>query len=101
MLFSYIPCKNAEEAKKLARSLLERRMAACVNILPAETLYRENGKTVETQEAVMFVKTFEEKLGELEEFIRANHSYKVPCIASFALHRVNREYKEWMMSCLR
>lgn len=97
MVFLYITCKDAAEAKKIGRTLVERKIAGCVNIAPIESIYREDGATREVSEVSLFVKTIDSKVQEVEDTVRALHSYEVPCIASFALHRLNREYKDWLV----
>ncbi len=96
MIFLYITCKDADEAKKIGRVLVERRVAGCVNIAPIHSIYPENGNVTETAEASLLVKTIDSKVQQVEDVVRELHSYEVPCIASFALHRVNHEYKAWM-----
>ncbi len=97
MVFLYITCKDADEAKRIGRTLVERKMAGCVNIAPIDSIYSENGKTKEVTEASLLVKTIDSKVQAVEDVVRDLHSYSTPCIASFALHRLNREYKDWLV----
>jgi|SRR3989344_6789140 len=98
MVFLYITCKDTEEAKKIGRALVGKKVAGCVNISEIKSIYQDNGKTHEVTEAAMLVKTTDAKVQEVEDVVRALHSYKVPCIASFSLHRLNHEYKEWLVN---
>lgn len=97
MVFLYVTCKNLEEAKKIGRELIVKRIAGCVNIDPITSIFREKEEIKEAEEVAMIVKTIDSKVQEAEELIRKLHSYEKPCIASFALHRLNREYKEWLI----
>lgn len=96
MVFVYTTCRDAAEAKKLGKLLVEKHLAACVNVTPIESVYEWKGKLVEDKEAALLIKTNEPKVAEIEEFILKNHSYFVPLAAVIDVRRVNRDYKEWM-----
>jgi len=97
MVFLYVTCKNMEEAKKIGRELINHRAAGWVNISPTEAMYRENGELKETDGASLMVKTIESKVPDVEDITRRLHSNAVPCVASFSLYRLNREYKDWLI----
>ena len=97
MVFLYITCKDTDEAKTIGRELVAKKAAACVNIAPIHSMYPEDGTIRETSEASLLVKTIESKVQHVEEIVRAMHSYTIPCIASFSLYRLNREYKDWLI----
>ena len=98
MVFLYITCKDVAEARTIGQALIKAKAAGCVNIVPIQSLYREEGDVKEVAEASLLVKTVDSKVQQVEDIVRGLHSYQVPCIASFALHRLNREYKEWLVS---
>ena len=100
MIFLYVTCKNREEAVRIGRQVIKQKAAGCVNIFPINSIYADNGGLKETEETSMLIKTIDSKVQEVEDVVRSLHSYKTPCIASFALHRLNREYKEWLTSCV-
>mgnify|MGYP001594869352 CR=1 FL=1 len=100
MIFLYVPCKDVDEAKKIGRKLIEQKAAGCVNIAPIHSIYREDDKIREVSEASLLIKTIDSKVQQVEDIVRDMHSYAVPCIASFALHRLNREYKDWLVGCV-
>ncbi len=98
MVFLYVTCKDMDEAKKIGKELIEQKVAGCVNIDPIHSLYRGNdGKVGIVEEVAMIIKTIDSKVQQAEDIVHKLHSYTVPCIASFALFRLNREYKEWLM----
>jgi periplasmic divalent cation tolerance protein len=74
---------SLEESKKIAHTLVERRLAACVNIIPkVESVYRWEGKIEEAQEYLLLIKTTAAAYARLRDAIRELHSYQVPeCIA--------------------
>lgn len=99
MVFLYVTCKNTEEARRLAKMLVEERAAGWVNVTPAHAVYRQGGEVKEAADgAAIIVKTIESKVQHVEDVVRANHTSRIPCIAAFSLYRLNREYKDWLIS---
>ena len=95
MISVYITCKNRQEAKKIARVVLKKRLAGCANIFPIESLYWWKGKIVGDKEHALVLKTLNGKLTELKKEVKKAHSYSVPCILAVE-EEVNREYLEWL-----
>ncbi|OGZ32749.1 MAG: hypothetical protein A3H02_02090 [Candidatus Niyogibacteria bacterium RIFCSPLOWO2_12_FULL_41_13] len=106
MIFIYTTCKDAAEAKKLGKLIVEKRLAGCVNVWPIESMYwwqeksEKQEKIVEDKEVVLLIKTLQQKVSQIEELILKNHSYAVPCIATIFVDRVNQNYKEWLNKCV-
>lgn len=100
MVFTYITCASEQEAKKIGRVLLEKGVAGCVNLFPIFSMYRDGGTQREASEYALIVKTVDSKVQAAEDVVKEHHSYKVPCVATLSLFRMNREYKEWLMSQL-
>lgn len=100
MVFLYVTCKNSEEAQKIGHALIEKRIAGWVNSSAINSIYRENGEIKESAGISLIVKTVESKVQDVEDVVRALQSHKVPCIASFSLYRLNREYKDWLIGCV-
>ena len=97
----YITTKDEEEAKRIGKTLVEEKLAACVNIYPVESIYRWEGNIEEDIEAAMLVKT---KAGLVEKVIsrvRELHSYEVPCIVSLPIEKGNPEYLKWIEESTR
>ncbi len=95
-IFVYITCQDLDEARKIARHLLEKKLIACANIFPVRSLFWWEGKIEECNEFVMIVKTKAEKFKELREEVKKIHSYSVPCICSFVVEEGNREFLDWI-----
>jgi len=72
-----------EAASELAASLVEERLAACVNRFDCRSTFRWNGDLVREEEAALLVKTTGDRYAELEERIEDLHPYEVPCIERF------------------
>ena len=91
----YIPIDTAENAKKLARELVERRLIACANIMPVESVYRWDGAVQEGSEFVLIAKTTEEAAERVRAAITELHPYDVPCILSFPAES-NAPFAAWV-----
>ena len=101
MIFVYITCSDEEEARKIAWVLVEEKLAACVNILPSMTsIYEWEGRIEEESEFVLIAKTEISKFSELEEKVKALHSYDVPCICALNVAQVSQEFEGWVESQL-
>jgi len=98
MIFLYTSAKNLEEGKKVAQVLVENKLAGSVSIFPAQTFSRGENGVQETSEAGIWVKTIDTKIQEVEDTVRRLYHNKIPCIATFMLYRMNREYKEWLIT---
>jgi periplasmic divalent cation tolerance protein len=93
---------SPDEAQRIARALVEERLAACVNIIPgARSIYRWAGEIHEDQELVLLIKTTREYLSTLEERLKALHSANVPEILVIVPESGSRDYLLWMDECLR
>ena len=92
----YITVGNEEEAAGIGRKLVEEKLAACANILPAKSIYRWEENVEEEPEAVMFVKTRMELADSVIERVKALHSYEVPCIVVLPFSQGNPDYLKWI-----
>jgi periplasmic divalent cation tolerance protein len=90
---------DRDSAAKLAHTLIEKRLAACINILsPCRSVYRWKGKTEDTDEFPMLIKTTRDRYAELEAAIRAGHPYELPEIIAVPLAGGLPAYLEWVES---
>jgi periplasmic divalent cation tolerance protein len=88
---------SEEEARKIARHLVERRIAACVNILPQVTsIFRWQGNVDEAQEWLLIVKTTAAAFGHVREVIAELHSYELPECISVAIDDGSPAYLQWI-----
>lgn len=86
-----------EEARKIAHALVERRLAACVNIVPqVASIYRWQGKIEEAQEWLLIVKTTTAAFGQVSEAIAELHSYDVPECICLTIEDGSPNYLEWI-----
>jgi len=84
-------------AEKLAELLVERRLAACVNILaPCRSVYRWKDAVQHDEEHPMLIKTTQERYAALEQALRAGHPYELPEIIAVPIERGLTAYLDWV-----
>jgi periplasmic divalent cation tolerance protein len=99
VVFVYTTWPSTVEAEQAGRALVERRLAACVNILPGMiSHYRWEGKLERREEAVMLIKTRASLVGEVEAEVKALHSYDTPAILVLPLESVEHNYLGWLLA---
>lgn len=81
--------------------LVENRLAACVNIADITSIYEWKGKIENGSEKLLIIKTIEFKFGELERFVKKNHSYDCPEIIALEIKTGSKEYIEWANSVIK
>ncbi|MCC7538332.1 MAG: divalent-cation tolerance protein CutA [Deltaproteobacteria bacterium] len=82
---------------EIARILVGRRLAACVNVVPGLTsIYRWKGEIHEDAEALMVIKTRRQNVGALEQAIRSSHPYSVPEVVALPIGAGSAEYLSWL-----
>jgi periplasmic divalent cation tolerance protein len=93
-----VTCANAPEAKRIARAVVEARLAACVNILPGSvtSIYRWKGKVESARERLLFIKTSRKHLSKLQEAVMRLHSYEVPEFVALPIAAGSRAYLAWL-----
>ena len=88
---------DAEEAERIGRTVIEERLAACINILPAvRSIYRWHGTIETADEVAAILKTTDTQADALITRIACLHSYDVPCIVTWPIDKVLGAYAEWV-----
>jgi periplasmic divalent cation tolerance protein len=86
-----------EQANLIARELIARRQAACVNIVPAiRSIYRWKGKICKDGELLLIIKTLEGEFEGISATIRELHNYELPEILSFQVTRGEERFLDWI-----
>ena len=97
-----VTCASIAEARKIARSVVEKKLAACANILPGvESIYRWKGKVERTREVLVVIKTTARCIAELEREVKRSHSYEVPEFIVLPLAAGSRKYLVWIQENTR
>jgi periplasmic divalent cation tolerance protein len=90
-------CASAEEAAKIARSLVEKKLAACVNVLPAvRSFYRWKGVVEDDQESLLVIKSSRGLFDQLRTELEKLHSYEVPEVIAVPIVDGSEGYLEWL-----
>ncbi len=90
-------CGSQEEAQRIARALVEQRLAACVNFTaPVQSVYWWQGGIEQEQEVILIVKSRRELFPKLAETLRALHSYEVPELIALPIVDGLAAYLDWM-----
>jgi periplasmic divalent cation tolerance protein len=92
---------SESEAKKIAQMLVERRLAACVNVIPRmHSVYRWKDKVESAEEFLLLIKTRKESESAVQAAIRELHSYDVPECISIPIDGGSAEYLKWITESL-
>lgn len=96
----YVTCGSDDEARRLSRGLVEKRLAACVNIAEVTSVYEWKGKIEDDSERLLIIKTIDSKFDELERYVKSNHSYECPEILALEVKTGSKEYIDWAVSVI-
>jgi periplasmic divalent cation tolerance protein len=90
-------CENPEQAERLARLLVEARLAACVNAVQGVTsIYRWQSTVEQATESLLVIKTTGERYKALEDAIRRESSYELPEVVAVRIERGLEGYLDWI-----
>ncbi len=93
---------SEEQGREIARALVERHLAACVNVVPlAVSIYRWRGEICEDREHLLLVKTAPERFPEVAEAIRELHSYELPDVLCVEARFANEALVQWLEDALK
>jgi len=87
---------SRDEARRMAASLVERRLAACAQISEIESFYCWQGAVQHDPECRLMLKTTTERYPALESAIRTLHSYELPAIYAVAIEQAFEPYAQWV-----
>jgi periplasmic divalent cation tolerance protein len=93
----YMTAGSLDEARDIGRTLVDERLAACVNILEGmRSLYRWDGGVEEDEEVVLIAKSRSTLVDALTERVKAIHSYDCPCVIALPITGGNPEFLDWI-----
>jgi|ERR1700687_483389 periplasmic divalent cation tolerance protein len=94
----FVTCGTLREGTKIARRVVKKRLAACVNVLrsPMNSYYTWKGKLEVAREYLLVMKTSSKRLAALEKEVKRLHSYEVPEFIALAITDGSRAYLVWL-----
>ncbi|QWD85389.1 divalent-cation tolerance protein CutA [Polynucleobacter asymbioticus] len=93
---------SLEDAKKMAHQLIERSLAACVQIQEGvHSVYRWDGKVCEGHEVLLSAKTVADKWVDISHFIKSHHPYDLPELIAYAPEKYEAQYGKWVQAELK
>jgi periplasmic divalent cation tolerance protein len=92
-----VTCASITEARKIARHVVEQKLAACANIVPGvESIYRWKGKVERAKEVLLVIKTTAARLRKLESEVKRLHSYDLPEFVAIPIMAGSQQYLDWL-----
>ena len=90
------------DAREIAEEIISRRLAACVNILPqVYSVYRWQNKVDHDNEQILLIKTLDERLDELRDFMLRRHPYEVPEFVVIDIDSTEGPYRAWLIDAVK
>ena len=98
-----VTCGSAKEARKIARAVVEQRIAACANIVtsPVQSVYRWKGRVESAEEFLLVIKTTQGRFAELKAAVKRLHSYDVPEIIALPIAAGGTNYLNWISESVK
>lgn len=95
-------CGSETEAVRLSGSIVQNKLAACVNVVPGiRSVFRWQDQVETAQEWLLLIKSSDERYPELEQFIRENHSYEVPEVIAVPIAKGHAAYLDWLTQAVQ
>jgi periplasmic divalent cation tolerance protein len=91
-----VTASSSAQARRIARRLLQSKLAACVNMIPVESMFLWKGEIQEEEEVLMVIKTRSEAFDELMNAVKSMHTYDTPEIIGMPVVMGSREYLKWI-----
>jgi periplasmic divalent cation tolerance protein len=97
----FVTCESKEQAETIAQNVVSEKLAACVNVLPGiRSCYVWESKLTWSQELLLLIKTTRGRFDQLQNRIRALHSYAVPEIVGVTIDEAFDKYIDWIDECV-
>ena len=98
----FTTCSSLEEARHIAHALVERQLAACVNIVPnIESMYRWKGEVESSTEVLLLIKTTASAFERLQADLAKLHSYEIPECLELTVTNGSKGYLNWIGESVR
>lgn len=96
LIMVYVTCGSENEALYLSDALVRNHLAACVNIIPIRSVFEWKEKIENQPEWLLVIKSSNKRFGEIERYVRENHSYELPEIISVDIAETSSAYGKWI-----
>ena len=97
----FVTCESKQQAESIAQNIVTEKLAACVNVVPGiRSCYVWEGKVTWSEELLLLIKTTRGRFGQLQERIKALHSYEVPEIVGLTIDDAFDKYLDWIDTCV-
>jgi periplasmic divalent cation tolerance protein len=96
-----VTAKDKAEARRIAKRLFQKKLIACVNFIPIESMYVWDGEVQEEEEVLMVIKTRTDAFDEVATNVRIAHSYDTPEIIALPVLLGSREYLKWIENVVK
>jgi uncharacterized protein involved in tolerance to divalent cations len=98
MILLYVPFQSIDAAKTVAKILVDKKVAGKVDIMPTNSVSLTDSGVVESSGAAMVINTIDKHVQGVEDVVREYYQDGVPCIATISLFRLNRDFKDWLIT---
>ena len=93
----FVTCESKEQAENIAQTVVVEKLAACVNVLPGiRSCFVWEKKLIWSDEVLLLIKTTRGRFDQLQDRIKALHSYEVPEIAGVTIEDAFQKYMDWI-----
>ncbi|MCS6884444.1 MAG: divalent-cation tolerance protein CutA [Acidobacteriota bacterium] len=99
-LVVFVTIDSEQAAVSMAETLVNERLAACVNIVAVKSVYRWQGNVVKDEEWLLIIKTDEKRYERLESTVKGLHSYTTPEVIALRIEKGSQQYLEWLRDSL-
>ena len=92
----YITCRDGKEAKEVSMHLLNKRLVACCNMFPVESMYWWKKDIQFEKEFAIIAKALKKNFNKIKAEVKKVHSYDVPCVICFEIKDGNPDFLRWI-----
>lgn len=96
MILVFVSFEEKAHAERVAKYLIDNKIAACIQLLPVTSFYVWKGEKVRYKEIEAIIKTTEEKFGDIEKSMKELLPYEIPQIISIRAEKANKSYLQWV-----
>ena len=95
LIIVYITCKDMNEARRVSKHLLDKKLIACSNLFPIRSMYKWKNKFCDEKEIAIVAKSVKSKFAKIKTEVKKVHSYDVPCIEMIT-SKANSPFEDWV-----